>query len=160
MLAAIQPLLDALTAGQFSHIKSYLSDRLQHVAVGKSTSKGKCLDFGVPQGSVLGPHKFCLYSKQIGEICCQHDLLYHCYAYDTQAYIAILPKQIWLDVSKKLEACLANISTWMSANMNKEKTELIIFNPKHKSRKMTEDIQLQVDEKTIHVAGSVKDLEV
>ena len=40
------------------------------------------------------------------------------------------------------------------------KTELIIFNPKHKSRRMTEDIQLQVSEKTIRVAGSVRKLGV
>jgi hypothetical protein len=152
-----------VTGSALSWIKSYLSDRIQHVAIGKSTSEGKRLDFGVPQGSVLGPRKYCLYSKPIGEICCQHDLLYHCYADDTQVYIAILPKETWLDVSKKLEACLADISTWMSANMlklNQEKTELIIFNPKHRSTRMTEDIQLQVGEKTIHVAGSVKNLGV
>ena len=33
--------------------------------------------------------------------------------------------------------------------LNHEKTELIIFNPKYKSRRMTEDIQLQVGEKTM-----------
>ena len=39
--------------------------------------------------------------------------------------------------SKKLEACLADISTRMGANMlklNQEKTELIIFNTEHKKR--------------------------
>ena len=40
--------------------------------------------------------------------------------------------------------------------LNQEKTELIIFNTKHKSRKMTEDIQLQVCEKSICVTESVK----
>ncbi|KAK2157757.1 hypothetical protein LSH36_185g05015 [Paralvinella palmiformis] len=55
---------------------------------------------------------------------------------DTQVYMAIMPKTTWSDVAKKLEACLADISTWMSANMlkiNEEKTELIIFNPKPKA---------------------------
>ncbi len=100
----------------------------------------------------MGPRKYCLYSKLIGEICCQHDLLYHYYADDTQVNIAILSKGNWLDVSKKLEACLADINTWMSENMLKlyqEKTVLIIFNPIHKSRRMTEDNQLQVGEKTV-----------
>ena len=45
-----------------------------------------------------------LFSKPIGDICCQHDLLYYCYVDDTQVYIAILPKETWLDVSKKMEA--------------------------------------------------------
>jgi len=66
-----------------------------------------CLNFGVPQGSALGPHKHCLYSKPIGAICTRHNLLYHCYADDTHVYMAIKPKTTWADVAKKLEACLA-----------------------------------------------------
>ena len=88
-----------------------------------------------------------LYSKLIREICFQHDLLYSCYADDTQVYIAIQPRETWLDIPKKMESCLANSSTWMSANMlklNQEKTALIVFNPKYKSTRMTDDIQLQV----------------
>ena len=123
-----------VTGSALSWIKSYLSDISQCVAKGMTTSEGKCLNVGVPQGSVLGPRKYCLYSKPIGAICSRHNLLYHCYADDTQVYMAIMPKTTWSDVAKKLEACLADISTWMSANMlklNEEKTEIIIFNPKH-----------------------------
>ena len=90
-------------------------------------------------------------------------MLYHCYADDTQVYIAILTKETWLDVLKKLEACLADINTWMSANMlmlNQEKSELVIFNPKYKSKKITEDVQLQAGEKTVCVAQSVKNIPV
>ena len=97
-----------------------------------TTLEGKWLNFGVRQGSVFGPLKYCLYSKPIGAICSRHNLLYHCYVDDTQVYMAIMPKTTWSDVAKNLEACLADISTWMSANilkLNEEKTELIIFNP-------------------------------
>jgi len=54
----------------------------------------------------------------------------------------MIPQTTWSDVAKKLEACLADISTWMSANMlklNEEKTELIIFNPTHQVR-MNEEV--------------------
>ena len=151
-----------VTGSALSWIKSYLSDRSQCVAIGMTTSEGKCLNFGVPQGSVLGPRKYCLYSKPIGAICSRHNLLYHCYADDTQVYMAIMPKTTWSDVAKKLEACLADISTWMSANMlklNEEKTELIIFNPKHQVR-MNEELRLQVGNNTVSVASSVKNLGV
>ena len=110
---------------EFSWIKSYLSDRSECVAIGMTTSEGKCLILGVPQGSVLGPRKYCLYSKPTGAICSQHNLFYHCYGDDTQSYMAIMPKTTWSDVAKKLEAYLADISTWMNANMvnlNEEKT--------------------------------------
>ena len=107
-----------------------MCDRSQSVAIGMTTSEGKCLNFGVPQGSVLGPRKYCLYSKPIGAICSRHNLNCHCYANNNQVYIAIMPQTTWSDVAKKLEDCFADNCTWMSANMlkvNEEKTELIIL---------------------------------
>ena len=94
---------------------SYLSNISQCIAIGMTTSEDKCLNLGVPQGSVLGPHKYCLYSKPIGAMCSRHNLLYHCDADDTQVYMVIMPKTTWSGVTKKLEACLADISIWMSA---------------------------------------------
>ena len=112
----------------------------------------------MPEGSVLGPPNYYLDSKPIGAICSRHNLLYHCYD-DTQVYMAIMPQKTWADVGKKLEACLADISTWMSANMlklNEENTELIIFNSKHQVR-INEELRLQVGSNTVSVAPSVKE---
>ena len=148
---------DAVTGSTLFPIKSYMRDRVQHVATGKSSSEGRCPDFAVPHRSLLRPRKFCPCSQPVGEICCQHDLLYNSYADDTQLYIVIMQKGTWLEVSKKLVACLADITSWMSANMlklNREKTELIIFNPKYQSSKMIDDMQFQVGEKTMRVAVS------
>ena len=120
------------------------------------------LGFGVPQGSVLGPRKYCLYSKPIGEICRRHDLCYHCYADDTQLYRVIKLSDDWNNISVKLEACLADISDWMSANMlklNQDKTELIVFRPKYQS-KTTNDYQSHVGTNTVHASKSVKNLGV
>ena len=68
--------------------------------------------------------------------------------------MAIMPKTTWSDVSRKLEACLADISTWMSANklkLNEEKTEFIIFKPKHQVG-INDELRLQVDKNTVSVA--------
>jgi len=67
--------LFGVTGSALSWIKSYLSDISQCVAIGMTTSEGKCLNFGVPQGSVLGPRTYCLYLKPIGAICSRHNLL-------------------------------------------------------------------------------------
>ena len=82
--------------------------------------------------------------------------------YDIQVYIPILPEETWLDVSEKMEACLAAINIWTCAkklNLNREETELIIFNPHHQSRRINEDILLQVPEEIVCIAESVIYLE-
>ena len=62
---------------------SYLQDRSQCV---KDVSKTLPVVCGVPQGSVLGPLLYTMYTKSIGEICHRHNVLYHCYADDIQLY--------------------------------------------------------------------------
>ena len=91
---------------------------------------------------MLGCHKD-RYLDHVSTVCIQNQLMRYVadiicsnivFPTNTQVYMAIMSKTTWFDIAKKLETCLADISTWMSANMpklNEEKTELIIFNPKH-----------------------------
>jgi len=81
----------------------YLHDRSQCVCVRKDVSKTLRVVCGVPQGSVLGPLLYIMYTKSIGEICHRHNVLYHCYADDIQLYCAV-------EGSKDLAAKLSSIS--------------------------------------------------
>ena len=63
---------------------SYLLDRCQTVSVNGSTSKPSCLLYGVPQGSVLGPVLFTLYSQPMSDVILQNNCAYHKYADDTK----------------------------------------------------------------------------
>ena len=63
-----------------SWFESYLSDRTQSVVVIGLMSIPIPLVFGVPQGSVLGPLLFTLYSQPLSDVIARHSCDYHKYA--------------------------------------------------------------------------------
>ena len=68
---------------------SYLTTRSQSVKVSGVMSQALTLHCGVPQGSVLGPTLFTLYTaSETGQIIRQHDLDFYLYADDSQLKIS------------------------------------------------------------------------
>ena len=74
-------------------IKSYFSNRTQHVQIDNVLSDFANIICGVPQGSVLGPLKFCLYLLPLSAILRYHNNGYHVYADGTQLYVSFKCKQ-------------------------------------------------------------------
>ena len=70
---------------------------------------------GVPQGSVLGPMKFCLYLLPLGAILRHHNIGYHIYVDDTQLYISFKCKDP-LESLTRLNMCISDIRVWMIKN--------------------------------------------
>ena len=67
---------------------SYLSGRSQFVEINDTKSSVRDLTVGVPQGSVLGPILYLLYTAPLAEIIRSHGVDYHFYSDDTQLYIS------------------------------------------------------------------------
>ena len=112
--------------------ESYLKDRTQTVQIGSSFSKGNTLSFGVPQGSVLGPILFTIYTTPLGHIIRKHGLTFHLYADDTQLYLAFKPSDNTSsdNAISRIESCVEDIKIWMRNNflkLNEDKTELIVI---------------------------------
>ena len=73
--------------------KSYFSERPQYVRIDTSTSQPTVLDYSVPQGSVLGPQWFTVYTYPVRDIIRSYNLNYHVYADDTQLYLSFNSSQ-------------------------------------------------------------------
>jgi hypothetical protein len=134
-----------------SWIRSYLTDRSQCVSIGSVHSDNMVLKHGVPQISI--------FSKPVGNIRKKHSMAYHCYAYDTQIYQGIKPLDNG-DISDRLKACLFDIKSWMCTNMlklNQDKTELIVFAPKHKVKSLTK-LQFNFDGAILSELSCVRNL--
>ena len=105
---------------------SYLLDRQQHVRVSNTHSEPSTVLFGVPQGSVLGPILFLLYTADLLRLIKRHQLQPHAYADGTQIYGFCHPLATSGLVSR-VSSCVDDISCWMSSNrllFNPSKTEV------------------------------------
>ena len=102
----------------------------------------------MPQGSVLAPILYVLYTSLLGDICQKSwpIMSLNFYADDTQLYCSFKLHDQAASV-QEIESCLNDNDAWMLANMlklNRDKTELLVIGPKHK---------VNPPIKGIHVAG-------
>ena len=123
-----------ITGTALEWCSSYLTDRQQSIHVNNTSSSSFPLKYGVPQGSVLGPQIFTIYSSIIYEIALKYNISYHSYADDTQLYESfnISSAQDLQRATRKLLACIEDIRRWMHVNklkLNDEKTEVLIILP-------------------------------
>ena len=104
-----------LTSLTLDWISSYLHNRRQSLKIGDAYSPLSDIASGVPQGSVLGPILFALYTSPISAIADAHNILQQQYADDTQLYISISAKTITQNTCR-LESSLSDLHAWFSHN--------------------------------------------
>ena len=152
-----------ITGDALDWFRSDLTGRIQHIVIENAVSLNQELGFGVPQGSVLGPKIYYMYTKPVSDIIQRHGLSHHSYADDTQLYITMdHSNNNWRDGLAHIQLCVSEIREWMNQNMlklNDEKTELIVFPSKYK-QDLYNDLSITIGDTVVDCSSQVKDLGV
>lgn len=141
--------------------RSFLTNRTQKVKIGNTYSDESILPYGVPQGSVLGPPLFSIYTRSLYK-----------YVGPTKFEIGFaddhqLVKQFLLSLQCKvlgedIVKCLQCISKWMNEHflcLNQSKTKILVVAPPAIKRKILIGGVL-LDTKCIRFVESAKNLGV
>ena len=148
-----------ISGNALSWFSSYLTGRTQVVSVYGFKSNPAELEFGVPQGSVLGPILFVLYSQPISDIVTHHGISHHCFSDDNQLYlsddISLIPS-----IVHRTQLCITDIKSWMTYNklqLNNDKTEVIFIVPKRLSPNLL-PTSIQLENSSIQTSATVRNL--
>lgn len=106
-------------------MESYLSNREQYVQIEESLSQQRIVEYGVPQGTVLGPILFNLYINDLLTLPCKGTIL--SFADDT---IIMHSAVTWTQLKQIVEEEFKTIKNWFDVNLltiNCSKTRYLPF---------------------------------
>ena len=106
--------------------KSYLNGRYQYVRIGDVVSQSLPVEYGVPQGSILGPVLLSVYINNLLTVpkCCQSA----CYVDESKLYLKFKTNELCNAVSA-VNSDLSEICKWCCNNsllLNPDKTKLLV----------------------------------
>ena len=141
-------------------LQSYFLNRTQEVTIRRMSSSPRPLDTGFPQGSVLGPFSYPVYTSPLFGIAHDHSVSMHMYADDTQVYVSFKPGQC--DVAEgNMTRCIYDLSAWMSRNhlkLNEAKTEYLLIGSSNNRKKVPHLMDFQVGNEVVQASDSAKNI--
>ena len=139
-------------------VRSYLSNRVQRVKLLESFKE----DYGVPQGSVLIPLLFTLYTTPLSSVISRHNIWHHLYADDTHIYLSLSKTDPEMSLSL-VQQCLQDVSDWMIASklkLNSDKTEFILIGTKAQRDKFKKYFPTKLLDQDVTPTDSARNLGV
>ena len=132
--------------------RSYLSKRKQYISVNGQSYELLDITCGVPQGSVLGPLLFLIYTNDLPNVSELLDI--YLFADDINIYYE---SKTLDDIEKTLNEELNKLFIWLNVNrlsLNIDKTNYIIFHPYNKP--MKDHITIKINNKVIDQKEFIK----
>ena len=121
-------------------LESFLRGRKQRVLIGQSLFDSHEVQFGVPQGSVLGPILFNIYIRSLFDVIKVCGFSTSGYADDNNAHQSFALHFQYDLVNVQLPNLMSQIKHWMDEHflkINPDKTEIIAFLPENMRSKPT-----------------------
>ena len=137
-------------------ITSYLGNRLQRCYVNGYLYKPHKIDYGVPQGSILGPLLFLIYINDLPN--CIEKSTVRMFTDDTTLTASGLALP---EIESKINHDLNNVQKWLLANklcLNLIKTEYLLIGSKQKISKLTNDPVIQIANRLVNRVTNTKNL--
>ena len=157
-----------LLLGKLRHVKvdsfwfdNYLSNRTQAVKIGTTISSKLDISFGVPQGSILGPLLYLVFSNDMAQITTPACILVQ-FADDSQIVHSGTTDKID-ELVKDAELTLSKVKKYFDKNglmVNASKTQIIFIGSRQNIAKIPKDITVRFDNKDISPSLYVKNLGV
>jgi hypothetical protein len=122
--------------------KDYMSSRTQSVVLDGCMSDSMVIDYGVPQGSILGPLLFTLYINNLPSVVRHSKVVL--YADDTVLFVS---GDNAIDIENKLCADIQEVHKWLTQNkltLNANKTKCMVFGNQCKLTKCKPNLNVTI----------------
>nr|CAH7740815.1 unnamed protein product [Callosobruchus chinensis] len=139
-------------------IRSYLKGRRQKVSINNKLSSETIIESGVPQGSVLGPLLFILYTADLQNSFTHSHAQF--FADDTQMKYDFRAEDL-KDTEKSVNEDLDNISRYCSSHnlrLNPSKCSALLFGNKKLHEKIKPNLHIRVNNQEINFTCTAKNL--
>lgn len=139
-------------------VQNYLKNRKQCVKIGNKLSDPLGIYSGVPQGSILGPTLFTIFTANFHSAVTFCDL--HCYADDHQLYLSFESDDLHnsnLKINADLDSLLTT-SKNHSLSINPRKSQVILFGNKSQRSFLSDNLKIYVDNEPLPFADCARNL--
>jgi len=139
---------------------SYLENRSFCVKIGNEFSNRGVMKTGIPQGSVLGPVLFIVYTIELYYLLESLEVICHFYADDTQFYFTV---ENMSEGIEKFEDVYMAIESWMKSRklkLNSGKTEIMLVGSSARLAIFSDFHEIKIGDSVVKLSNQVRSLGV